>query len=272
MSIEDKNHAEDANNCIKAKLGLVRNGGGVRLPPGFRFQPTDHEIVFQYLVRKVFSCPLPASIIPEINNICKFNPWDLPGEWEQERYFFSKKEAKYGHGSRVNRKSSDGYWKATSIDKHITRCCSNNVISKKKETVTGMKKTLVFYKSKPSTTRTHWIMHEYRLVLSPTSPSTTTSNDKKSWIQLGDWVLCHVLLNKRSQTSSVEDDSWKRLMGSRDRLAHQRYARNDAILIGYNEASSCSSSSSSCSSSVVTHEEVSSSKKSLDYYEETKNV
>ncbi|URD93934.1 ANAC083 transcription factor [Musa troglodytarum] len=34
-----------------------------RLPPGFRFHPTDEELVVQYLKRKVFSCPLPASFI-----------------------------------------------------------------------------------------------------------------------------------------------------------------------------------------------------------------
>ncbi|KAI3806957.1 hypothetical protein L1987_22877 [Smallanthus sonchifolius] len=266
MSIEDKKHAENHNNCIKDKLGFVRDGA-IKLPPGFRFQPTDQEIVFQYLLRKVFACPLPASIIPEIINICTFNPWDLPGEWEQERYFFSKKEAKYGHGNTVNRKSGDGYWKASGFDKHITRCCNNNAISKKKDMITGMKKTLVFYKSKPSTTRTHWIMHEYRIVHSPLS-STTTSNDNKYWIPMGNWVLCHVLLNKRSR-KSVADDNGKRLDSREQLTTHQNFTRNDAVLIVCDEASSCSPSSS-CGSSVVTHE-VSSNRKPLDH-EETKIV
>ncbi|KAL7617346.1 hypothetical protein Lser_V15G01169 [Lactuca serriola] len=257
MSTEDKNYTQNATFDVKEKLNFVRDGA-IKLPPGFRFQPTDQEIVFQYLVRKVFSCPLPASIIPEIINICKFNPWDLPGEWEQERYFFSKKEAKYGQGNRVNRKSGDGYWKATGFDKHITRCCSNNTFSRKKDTITGMKKTLVFYKNKPSTTRTHWIMHEYHLVHSPASPTTTT-NDKKSWIQMGNWVLCHVLLNKRSR-KSFEDDTGKRL-GSHEQM-RPNFTRDDdddddddAISINCEEATS---SSSSCGSSVVTQEESSS--------------
>lgn len=59
------------------KFNFVRNGM-IRLPPGFRFQPTDEELVFQYLRCKVFSCPLPASIIPEVN-VCMYDPWDLPG-------------------------------------------------------------------------------------------------------------------------------------------------------------------------------------------------
>ncbi|XP_071691352.1 NAC domain-containing protein 83-like [Rutidosis leptorrhynchoides] len=256
--IEDKNHAENPNNYVKEN----RTFGTIKLPPGFRFQPTDQEIVFQYLVRKVLSYPLPASVVPEIINIFQYNPWDLPGEREQERYFFSKKEAKYGHGNRVNRMSNDGYWKATGFDKCITRCCTNHPISRRKETIIGMKKTLVFYKSKPSSIRTHWVMHEYRLVQSLTLPSTT-SNDKKSWIQMGNWVLCHLFMNKRGR-NLIEDDKMMSL-NSREQLAQMNLTRNEENLIDCNEASSCSSSSS-CGSSVVTHE-VSSSMKPL-YHEE----
>lgn len=58
-------------------ISFIRNGI-VRLPPGFRFHPTDEELVVQYLKRKAFSCPLPAAVIPEIN-LYDFDPWDLPG-------------------------------------------------------------------------------------------------------------------------------------------------------------------------------------------------
>ena len=60
------------------KMNFVKNGV-LRLPPGFRFHPTDEELVVQYLKRKVFACPLPASIIPEVD-VCKADPWDLPGK------------------------------------------------------------------------------------------------------------------------------------------------------------------------------------------------
>lgn len=59
------------------RVSFVRNGE-LRLPPGFRFHPTDEELVVQYLKRKVLSYPLPASIIPEVH-VCKSDPWDLPG-------------------------------------------------------------------------------------------------------------------------------------------------------------------------------------------------
>lgn len=75
---------------------------------------------------------------------------------EQEKYFFNLREAKYRTGSRNNRKTISGYWKATGRDKPV-------VISKNNQVV-GMKKVLVFYKGKPlHGSKTIWIMHEYRL-------------------------------------------------------------------------------------------------------------
>lgn len=59
------------------KVNFVKNDV-LRLPHGFRFHPTDEELVVQYLRRKVHSSPLPASIIPEVD-VFKSDPWNLPG-------------------------------------------------------------------------------------------------------------------------------------------------------------------------------------------------
>lgn len=99
----------------------------------------------------------------------------LSGDVEQERYFFSTREAKYPNGNRSNRATNSGYWKATGLDKQIVTARANNQI------VVGMKKTLVFYRGKPPHgIRTDWIMHEYRLVNSQTSLNVST---KKTPIQ-----------------------------------------------------------------------------------------
>ncbi|KAB8825666.1 hypothetical protein FH972_026747 [Carpinus fangiana] len=50
------------------------------LPPGFRFHPTDEELILHYLCKKVASTPLPVSIIAEVD-IYKSDPWDLPDDW-----------------------------------------------------------------------------------------------------------------------------------------------------------------------------------------------
>jgi hypothetical protein len=50
----------------------------LNLPPGFRFHPTDEELVVYYLCRKVARQQLPVPIIAEVD-LYKFDPWDLPG-------------------------------------------------------------------------------------------------------------------------------------------------------------------------------------------------
>ncbi|OWM89804.1 NAC domain-containing protein 83-like [Punica granatum] len=187
----------DNNN----KVGFVRNGV-LRLPPGFRFHPTDEELVVQYLRRKALSCPLPASIIPEVD-VCKSDPWDLPGDGEQERYFFSTREAKYPNGNRSNRATVSGYWKATGIDRQIVTSKGNQLV--------GMKKTLVFYRGKPPNgSKTDWIMHEYRLVVSDgTSPRNAhlkMNLNQSPEAPIENWVLCRIFLKRRSSTNLKNED------------------------------------------------------------------
>lgn len=57
------------------------------LPPGFRFHPTDEELVIHYLKKKAASSPLPVAIIAEVD-IYKFDPWELPGIYSEGRCFF----------------------------------------------------------------------------------------------------------------------------------------------------------------------------------------
>lgn len=48
------------------------------LPPGFRFHPTDEELLVHYLKKKVSGRRVYDSVIGEIE-IYKFEPQDLPG-------------------------------------------------------------------------------------------------------------------------------------------------------------------------------------------------
>lgn len=47
--------------------------------PGFRFHPTDEELIGFYLQRKVEKKPFSIELIKQID-IYKYDPWDLPSK------------------------------------------------------------------------------------------------------------------------------------------------------------------------------------------------
>lgn len=47
--------------------------------PGFRFHPTDEELVGFYLKRKIQQRPLAIELIRQLD-IYKYDPWDLPSK------------------------------------------------------------------------------------------------------------------------------------------------------------------------------------------------
>lgn len=60
---------------------IVLNKGDepLDLPPGFRFHPTDEEIIVYYLTEKVKNSSFSATAIGEAD-LNKCEPWDLPSE------------------------------------------------------------------------------------------------------------------------------------------------------------------------------------------------
>ncbi|KAL9149285.1 hypothetical protein ABFS82_12G099700 [Erythranthe guttata] len=171
------------------------------LPPGFRFHPTDEELIMHYLRNQATSKPCPVSIIPEVD-IYKFDPWELPEKaefGENEWYFFTPRDRKYPNGVRPNRAAVSGYWKATGTDKAIYSGSK----------YVGVKKALVFYKGKPPKgIKTDWIMHEYRL-----SESRSQTYKQNGSMRLDDWVLCRIYKKKNlGRISNYCDDDQQRVV------------------------------------------------------------
>ncbi|KAI3734681.1 hypothetical protein L6452_14156 [Arctium lappa] len=140
-------------------MALAIGSAASSLAPGFRFHPTDEELVRYYLRRKVCGKPFRFDAISDVD-VYKVEPWDLPGlsrlkTRDLEWYFFSVLDKKCGNSSRTNRATEKGYWKTTGKDRAVHH----------RSQQVGMKKTLVYHSGRaPKGERTNWVMHEYRLI------------------------------------------------------------------------------------------------------------
>ncbi|KAE8672404.1 putative NAC domain-containing protein 94 [Hibiscus syriacus] len=122
--------------------------------PGFRFHPTDEELVGFYLKKKIQQKPLPIELIKQ--------SWLHQGRKGGISTVRGTENTGIVQGLTV---TGAGFWKATGTDRPIyssdgTRCI-------------GLKKSLVFYRGRAAKgMKTDWMMHEFRLpsILDSTSP------------------------------------------------------------------------------------------------------
>ncbi|KAG6645603.1 NAC domain-containing protein 37-like isoform X1 [Carya illinoinensis] len=166
------------------------------VPPGFRFHPTDEELVGYYLRKKIASQKIDLDVIRDID-LYRIEPWDLQGiaercrigyEEQNEWYFFSHKDKKYPTGTRTNRATMAGFWKATGRDKAVYD----------KAKLIGMRKTLVFYKGRaPNGQKSDWIMHEYRL-----------ESDENGPPQEEGWVVCRAFRKRTITQTKGAIEGW----------------------------------------------------------------
>ncbi|KAK9285170.1 hypothetical protein L1049_024356 [Liquidambar formosana] len=190
--------------------------------PGFRFHPTDEELVGFYLQRKVGKKPISVELITQID-IYKYDPWDLPKistVGDKEGYYFCIRGRKYRNSIRPNRVTGSGFWKATGIDKPVYS------VGKPHECI-GLKKSLVYYRgSAGKGTKTDWMMHEFRLP--PSQKNTTLSGVRKLIKKLkyisAEWKETPIKQNpsdSSSKTCSLESNKSNQYVIFTDSLIQQ---------------------------------------------------
>ncbi|XP_077234447.1 NAC domain-containing protein 90-like [Tasmannia lanceolata] len=160
------------------------------LLPGFRFYPTEEELVEFYLSNKLDRTREDLDrVIPEVDIYNNLDPWQLPSiagelcvEDSEQWIFFSPRQEREAHGGRPNRITPSGYWKATGSPSFVYSLKDNRVI--------GVKKTMVFYEGKaPTGKKTKWKVNEYKACEEAASTSNATPKLRH------EFSLCRVYVN-----------------------------------------------------------------------------
>ncbi|CAN4082588.1 unnamed protein product [Withania somnifera] len=171
--------------------------------PGFRFHPTDEELVGFYLKRKIQQRSLPIELIKQVD-IYKYDPWDLPklaSTGEKEWYFYCPRDRKYRNSARPNRVTGAGFWKATGTDRPIYSSDSTKCI--------GLKKSLVFYRGRAARgIKTDWMMHEFRLPKTNSQSGPPKKFLDKNFPPNDSWAICRIFKKTNSITNRALSYAW----------------------------------------------------------------
>ncbi|KAJ1286341.1 hypothetical protein BS78_03G345800 [Paspalum vaginatum] len=135
------------------------------LPPGYRFYPTEEELICFYLRHKLDSLRDDIERVIPVVHVYTVDPWQLPGIHEmlcggagdgEPWFYFCPRQEREARGGRPSRTTPSGYWKAAGTPGVVYSSSADR-------RAIGMKKTMVFYRGRaPSGTKTKWKMNEYR--------------------------------------------------------------------------------------------------------------
>ncbi|KAH7548566.1 hypothetical protein ACOSP7_031833 [Xanthoceras sorbifolium] len=162
----------------------------VDFPPGFRFRPTDEELVKDYLLRMVRGLELPWNGIQFCELYGDKSPWEIfhqgieeeeeeEEEEEDHKYFYAFTRLKKASLKRVSRVAGCGTWHGDKLSAKIYGDKKN------KKGLIGLKKNFSF-RLKKGSKKSHWIMHEFSLA----------GESLIGIHQCSDYVLCRIKKKK----------------------------------------------------------------------------
>ncbi|XP_030522411.1 NAC domain-containing protein 90-like [Rhodamnia argentea] len=162
-------------------------------PTGFRFYPTEEELISFYLHNQLQGSLQDRlrCIIPVLD-IYATEPWNLPElsgelcrEDKEQWFFFAPMQESEARGGRPSRSTAVGYWKATGSPGYVYSSDSK---------VIGTKKSMVFYVGKaPTGKKTKWKLNECRALETISPPNSNSSSSSMPVFRLRlEYALCRV--------------------------------------------------------------------------------
>uniref|UniRef100_A0ACD5UT87 Uncharacterized protein n=1 Tax=Avena sativa TaxID=4498 RepID=A0ACD5UT87_AVESA len=167
-------------------------------PPGFRFSPTDDELIEYYLLPRLQGRPhVPNDAIIE-DYVYRCHPDDLilKGEHKDRGqddvwYFLSSRSRKYGKGDRPSRMTEDGRgrWKATTGSKSVVTACQGV-----QYTHSGLG-----YHDGPikEEDKGKWLMHELTVPEYENKFGKKNGADRSGRDTLDEYVMCKIYITTR---------------------------------------------------------------------------
>ncbi|RZC89470.1 hypothetical protein C5167_027010 [Papaver somniferum] len=164
------------------------------LPPGFKLQPSDDELVSYYIKNKIRDpTRFRPSFIPD-TNIYDYLPRELlEGNKDMDAYFFSARNKKYQNGTRADRsvKKGQGHWRMGSKTKEIPGVNGRTIV--------GYRNSLKFY------------VDERIYVMCGDDKEKVGCSSSSNNMRLDDWVICRVHWHENGKqtesTAEVDNDS-----------------------------------------------------------------
>lgn len=175
------------------------------LPPGYRFAPTDEEIVAHYLYNKVHGRPVSTSaVIDNIDIYRDENVWIRIFErtGENALYFFTTLKKKTENGVQVERETNCGTWRSqknTRIYRHRYNKTGDKIIKKQH---IGSRRNFTYVPkegSRGGVIKGTWVMHEYRL------DGISISNARIN--NIGDYVICRIKKKQPKREELISGDN-----------------------------------------------------------------
>ncbi|KAG8068504.1 hypothetical protein GUJ93_ZPchr0005g14460 [Zizania palustris] len=122
------------------------------LPPGYRFYPTEEELVSFYLRHKLDGRR--GREIERVIPVVDVHPTDVCAGDGEPWFYFCPRQEREARGGRPRRTTPSGYWKAAGTPGWVYSAAGRPI---------GTKKTMVFYRGRaPTGNKTNWKMNEYR--------------------------------------------------------------------------------------------------------------